>query len=248
MQYRGEKMSSRGATVETKNLSVSFGKHTVLSNINFTANPGEIHAIIGPNGGGKSTFVKALLGQLSHKGSITQNWTGEQGTIGYMPQSVAIDNILPITVRDYLALCIQQRPAFFGLSKKVKQTVAEVLEKLHLKGKEKFLFAELSGGERQRVLFAQALIPAPGVLILDEPMNSIDKSGAAIFSEIIYQLRSEGVTIIWIHHDLAEVKEKADYVTCLNREQIFSGNPKEVMDEKHLLEIFSARKSEVEVQ
>lgn len=241
-------MNSRGATVETKNLSVTFGKHKVLSNINFTANPGEIHAIIGPNGGGKSTLIKALLGQLSHKGTITQNWSGEPGTIGYMPQSVAIDNILPITVQDYLALCIQQQPAFFGLSKKVKPIVAETLEKLHLKGKEKFLFAELSGGERQRVLFAQALIPAPGVLILDEPMNSIDKSGAAIFAEIIYQLRSEGVTIIWIHHDLAEVKEKADFVTCLNGEQIFSGKPSEVMDEKHLLEIFSARKNEGEAQ
>lgn len=237
-------MANRGARIETQNLSVAFGKHTVLDNINFIANPGEIHAIIGPNGGGKSTFVKALLGQLAHKGTITQDWPAEPGVISYMPQSVTIDNILPITVQDYLALCIQQRPAFFGLSKKYKKSVQEVMVKLHLKGKEKFLFSELSGGERQRVLFAQTLIPAPGILILDEPMNSIDKAGAKIFSTIIEELKNEGVTIIWIHHDLAEVKEKADYVTCLNREQIFSGKPVEVMDEKHLLEIFSARKSE----
>lgn len=236
-------MSKKGATVTTKNLSVTFGKNTVLKDINFQANPGEIHAIIGPNGGGKSTFIKALLGQLAHKGTITQDWPKAEGTIGYMPQSVAIDNTIPITVQDYIALCIQQMPAFFGLSSKVKKDVAKVLQKVHLKGKERFMFSELSGGERQRVLFAQALIPAPDILILDEPMNSIDKSGAEIFSEIIDELKAEGVTIIWIHHDLAEVKKKADYVTCLNREQIFSGRPSDVMDESHLLEIFSARKS-----
>lgn len=238
-------MNKRGAVVKTKGLSVSFGKNNVLHDINFQANPGEIHAIIGPNGGGKSTFVKALLGQLSHQGTITQDWPAATGTVGYMPQSVALDHTLPITVRDYLALCLQQMPAFIGLSPSFNKKVKAILEKVHLKGKEKFLFSELSGGERQRVLFAQALIPSPDILILDEPMNSIDKSGAEIFSQLIDELKAQGVTIIWIHHDLAEVKRKADYVTCLNRELIFSGKPQEVMDESHLLEIFSARKSEV---
>jgi len=230
--------------IKVENLSLSFGKNEVLKNINFEANAGEIHCIIGPNGGGKTTFVKSLLGQTHHSGKITFEWSDKQGIVGYVPQMVNIDKTLPINVLDFIALCIQKRPAFLGVDKKFKKEVDEILEKLEMGGKSKYLFSELSGGERQRVLFAQALIPTPDLLILDEPMNSIDKNGAEIFSRIIADLKQNGATIIWIHHDLAQVQKVADKVSCINRKVVFSGEPKSVMDEANLLKIFSSRQGE----
>ena len=233
-----------GVNINVENLGLTFGKNEVLKNINFKANAGEIHCIIGPNGGGKTSFIRSLLGHTHHSGKITFEWLNKKGVIGYVPQIINIDKTLPINVLDFIALCIQQRPAFLGIDKKFKKQVDEILEKLDMKGKAKFLFSELSGGERQRILFAQALIPTPELLILDEPMNSIDKNGAEAFSRIIGELKTSGATIIWIHHDLGQVQKIADKVSCINRSVIFSGDPKSVMDEKNLLKIFSARQGE----
>jgi len=230
--------------VRVENLSLSFGGNEVLKNIDFSANAGEIHCVIGPNGGGKTSLVKSILGQTRHEGKITLEWEDRAGVIGYVPQIVNIDRTLPITVSDFAALCIQRRPAFLGIDKKYRKIMDETLEKLEMKSKEKYLFSQLSGGERQRVLFAQALIPNPDLLILDEPMNSIDKNGAEVFSKIINELSQKGATIIWIHHDLAQVQKIADKVICINKSVVFSGKPSDVMNEKNLLKIFSAQTQE----
>lgn len=240
-----EDIKGYGPTVTCKNVSLNFGKNRVLNSINLTAKKGELHAIIGPNGGGKSTLIKSILGQLHHDGEISIEWEDKPAVIGYVPQSIHIDKTVPVTVEDFITLCIQDKPVFTGLSKTYKEKVKNIISKMRLTGKEKFLFSELSGGERQRVLFAQALIPSPNLLILDEPMNSIDQDGSKIFSDIIDELKNDGVTIIWVHHDLKEVREKFDKVTCINRDIIFSGAPKDVMDEKNLLEIFTAQSTEV---
>jgi zinc transport system ATP-binding protein len=235
---------ANGVNIKVENLSLSFGQNEVLKNIDFVAKAGEIHCIIGPNGGGKTSFVRSLLGQTRHEGKISFEWQDKKGVIGYVPQTIHIDQTLPINVTDFIALCIQKRPAFLGVDKKFKKDVDKILEKLDMKNKAKYLFSELSGGERQRVLFAQALIPTPQLLILDEPMNSIDKSGAEIFSRIIGELKQNGVTIIWIHHDLTQVQKIADKVSCINKSVVFSGEPKSVMDEKNLLKIFSSQQGE----
>ncbi len=238
---------NEGPVVKCTNLSMTFGKNRVLNNINITAKPGELHCIIGPNGGGKSTLIKTLLGQLHHEGTISMEWPKDPGTIGYVPQIIEVDKTVPLTVQDFISLCVQKQPTFLGVDYDMRFHIDAVLKKVNMLDKKKLLFSELSGGERQRVLFAQALIPEPDILILDEPMNSIDRTGAEIFSSIIDELKAEGVTVIWVHHDLAEVREKADFVTCINREVIFQGAPQDVMDEKHLLEIFTAQPN-MEVQ
>ncbi|MCL1946815.1 MAG: metal ABC transporter ATP-binding protein [Chitinivibrionia bacterium] len=235
---------ANGVNIKVENLSLSFGKNEVLQNINFEAKAGEIHCVIGPNGGGKTTFAKSLLGQTYHNGKITFEWIEKRGIVGYVPQIINIDKTLPVNVLDFIALCIQKRPAFLGVDKKFKKQVDETLDKLEMKNKSKYLFSELSGGERQRVLFAQALIPNPQLLILDEPMNSVDKSGAEVFSRIIDGLKQNGATVIWIHHDLEQVQKIADKVSCINKTVVFSGEPKSVMNEKNLLKIFSSRQGE----
>src|SRR5690606_9971714 len=98
-----------------------------------------------------------------------------------------------------------------------------------------------SGGERQRVLFAQALIPPPALLVLDEPMTAMDEVGAERFLVVIKELAASGVTVLWIAHDLAQVRAVADAVTCLNRSVLFSGRPADVLAEIDAAALFSGR-------
>jgi zinc transport system ATP-binding protein len=232
-----------GPTVVCRGVSLAYGKNRVLDTIDLTAEPGAIHCIIGPNGGGKSSVIKSLLGQTRHTGEITIGWENGARTIGYVPQVVAIDKTMPLTVMDFMTLCVQNRAALFGLKRSVKKVVAAILADVKMDGKETFLFSELSGGERQRVLFAQALIPAPRLLVLDEPMQSIDESGYAVFTEIIRNLAAAGATIIWVHHDLAQVRKIAQTVSCINRTVIFSGKPSTVMTEENLFQLFAVARA-----
>jgi zinc transport system ATP-binding protein len=228
-----------GPAVTFDNVNLRLGNTSILKQISFAVAPGSIHCIIGPNGGGKTSLLRSMLGQMPHNGTITIEWPGDR-TIGYVPQILDFDRTLPITVDDFMAMICQSRPAFFGLKKSHRQTVNQALDLVQMTGKHTRQLGQLSGGERQRVLFAQALIPQPSLLILDEPAAGLDEAGANIFEQILYDLRDKGVTIVWIHHDLQQVKRIADNVCCVNRRLLFSGSPEETMTPERILSIFSA--------
>jgi zinc transport system ATP-binding protein len=119
--------------------------------------------------------------------------------------------------------------------------VKAALEQVDMTGKEDRLFGALSGGERQRVLLAQALMPHPALLILDEPATGLDKVGAEVMHGILQRLREQGTTIMMVHHDLAEVRRMADAVTCINRGLLFSGHPEVELAPERILKIFSTK-------
>ena len=231
--------NTRGPSITFDEVNLRLGNTSVLEQISFAVAPGSIHCIIGPNGGGKTSLLRSLLGQMPHRGTISLEWPGDR-TIGYVPQMLDFDRTLPITVDDFMAMICQSRPAFFGLKKRRWQIVRQALELVQMAGKQTRQLGQLSGGERQRVLFAQALIPEPCLLILDEPAAGLDEAGAKIFEQILYDLRERGVTIVWIHHDLQQVKRMADSVCCVNRRLLFSGSPEETMTPERILSIFSA--------
>jgi zinc transport system ATP-binding protein len=227
-----------GPEIECTSVSLAMGGNQILKNITLTVGAGTIHCIIGPNGGGKSSFVNTLLGRMRHTGTIAMHWAGADRTIGFVPQIIALDKAMPLTVRDFVTLCVQNRPAVLGLKKRLAHTVDSILSDVKMTGKQRYLFSELSGGERQRILFAQALIPTPRLLVLDEPTSSIDREGAAVFSNTVRALAAEGTTVVWVHHDFSLVRQLAHTVTCINRGLVFSGPPAEVMNESRLFEIF----------
>jgi zinc transport system ATP-binding protein len=229
----------KGPQIVCTGVSLVMGGNPILDDITLTIAAGTIHCIIGPNGGGKSSFVNTLLGRMRHTGKVAMNWAGADRTIGYVPQVIAIDKAMPLTVRDFITLCVQNRPAVLGMKKRLAKTVDAVLADVQMSGKEKYLFSELSGGERQRVLFAQALIPTPRLLVLDEPTSSIDREGAAVFADRVRALAADGTTVIWVHHDFALVRELAHTVSCFRGRLVFSGPPSEVMSESRLYEIFA---------
>jgi len=230
-----------GPSIQCQQLGLSLGGVDILSDIDLTIPAAEVHCVIGPNGGGKTSFVRALLGQMPHSGNIEMRWNtdSKQHTIGYVPQFLDFDKSLPVSVDDFMAMiCNQNRPAFAGFNRGKRKLAERALERVGLIGKRKTQLGSLSGGERQRMLFAQALIPQPELLILDEPMTSLDNRGEEIFLSLIEELRSQGVTIVWIAHDLQQVRELAATISCINRTLVYTGPPQPFLDSDDAAKLF----------
>jgi zinc transport system ATP-binding protein len=228
----------KGPAISFTDVGLQLGNTQILHDVNFAIDPGQLHCIIGPNGGGKTSLIRSLLGQMPHAGEIRIDWPAGQ-RVGYVPQILDFDRDLPMTVDDFMAIIGQDRMAIFGIARRNRPAVNEALEMVGLQAKRRRRMGELSGGERQRVLFAQALIPFPDLLVLDEPLAGVDGAGAEIISDLVIDLRDRGVTVVWIHHDLAEVKRIADKVTCINRTVSFSGHPDQVLTRDRILDVFS---------
>ncbi|NQD78708.1 metal ABC transporter ATP-binding protein [Pseudomonas sp. CrR14] len=228
-----------GPTIDFQQVSLVLGRTQILDNVSFKVQPGSVHALVGPNGGGKSSLIKTLLGQMPHQGKLSLAWPGAVGTIGYVPQALEFDRGLPMTVDDFMAAMCQRRPAFLGLSKHYAQAIDDALTRVGMLEKRKRRMGALSGGERQRVLLAQGLIPAPQLLVLDEPMSALDEAGIQVFERLLGDWRRAGISVLWIEHDLEAVKRLADRVTGLSRRVLFDAPPAEALTPERLLSLFS---------
>jgi len=231
--------SVTGPGIAFENVSLTLGRTVILDDVSFRVSPGSVHALVGPNGGGKSSLIKTLLGQMPHQGRLSLEWRESNGIIGYVPQALEFDRGLPMTVDDFMAAMCQRRPAFLGLSRHHAPAVGEALERVGMQDKRKRRMGALSGGERQRVLLAQGLIPAPQLLVLDEPMSALDEAGAQVFERLLTDWSQAGVTVLWIEHDLEAVKRLADRVTGLSRRVLFDAPPGQALSPERLLTLFS---------
>ncbi|MCU7649966.1 metal ABC transporter ATP-binding protein [Pseudomonas piscis] len=229
----------RGPAIEFDQVSLVLGRTTILDQVTFQVQPGSLHALVGPNGGGKSSLIKTLLGQMPHQGQLRLQWPDAPGTIGYVPQALEFDRGLPMTVDDFMAAMCQRRPAFLGLSRHYAKAIGEALEQVGMQDKRKRRMGALSGGERQRVLLAQGLIPAPQLVVLDEPMSALDEAGIQVFERLLQDWRQRGITLLWIEHDLEAVGRLADRVTGLNRRVLFDGPAQQTLTPERLLSLFS---------
>jgi zinc transport system ATP-binding protein len=228
-----------GPSISLAGVGLTLGRTEILRDVNLEVGAGTVHAIAGPNGGGKSSLVRALLGQAPHSGEIRIDWPGAVGVTAYVPQAIEFDRGLPMTVRDTLAAMTARRPAFLRSSQRDGEAILAALARVGLAEKADRLIGALSGGERQRALMAQALIPEPDLLVLDEPMAALDEAGVASFETLIAELRERRVTVLWIEHDLAAVRRLADRVTGLNRTILFDGAPETELTPERLLTLFS---------
>ncbi|MFN3993165.1 MAG: metal ABC transporter ATP-binding protein [Tabrizicola flagellatus] len=198
-------------------ICVRFGAEEVLHDITLSVAPGEIVTILGPNGSGKSTLLRALLGIVPvTEGRILR----EAGLrIGYVPQRLAIDRTLPITVRRFLSLPVRVSDA----------AAAEALARVGMAGQENEQMTTLSGGQQQRVLLARALLGKPQILMLDEPTSGLDQPGEAAFYRLIEEVRRDtGAAVLMVSHDLHVVMAASDRVICLNGHICCEGTPRVV--------------------
>lgn len=200
--------------VTVENLSVRYGARTVLSHVSMRVAQGEIVTIVGPNGSGKTSLLRAIIGAV--KPSEGRVVLGEGVTLGYVPQRLHIDETLPITVSRFLKL--PGGMSACAIDEALKQAGVPELAKAQL--------SRLSGGQFQRVLLAQALIKKPDLLLLDEATQGLDQRGSASFYQQIESVRREtGCAVLMISHELHVVMSASDRVICLNGHVCCEGTP-----------------------
>jgi zinc transport system ATP-binding protein len=233
----------QGPAIHVENLSLVLGSSQILHNLNFSIAAGALHCFVGPNGGGKTSTARCLLGQMPHTGTIRFEGNPER-KIGYVPQLIEMERTLPLTIDNFMTLITQDKPAFMRTKKAAKVLIDAALAQVDLTAKRKYMIGSLSGGERQRLLFAQALIPEPSLLILDEPMTSLDENGARLFETLITQLNAKGTTVLWINHDLDQVQRLADSITVIDKVVIAHGPTKETLTPAMQRGVFTKLKGE----
>lgn len=200
--------------ITVKNLSVTYGLNTVLRGVDFEIELGEIVTIVGPNGSGKTSLLKAIIGAIQPaEGSVTLK---PRLKVGYVPQRLNFESTLPITVE-----------RFVRLTGKIDQkSCIEALETAGVPELLKSQMSELSGGQFQRVLLARALLGSPEILILDEATQGLDQPGSASFYRQLETVRHDtGCAVLMISHDLHVVMSASDRVICLNGHVCCAGTP-----------------------
>jgi zinc transport system ATP-binding protein len=207
--------------VTVQNLTFSYEKETILDSLSLTVDKGDFLAIIGPNGGGKSTLLKLLLGLLkSPKGCITlfgHDPSKKLKNLGYVPQNTNINIHFPIQVIEVVMMGERtKRRTLFGYSKNEIASATDALRQVGMEHFSQHKIGELSGGQRQRVMIARALYAHPKLLILDEPTSNIDSSGQKEIYELLKTL-NQTITVVVVSHDISVILEYANKVAYINK-------------------------------
>ncbi|MGM0770443.1 MAG: metal ABC transporter ATP-binding protein [Halobacteriota archaeon] len=220
--------------IDLKGVWVKYDRLTVLEDVNLTVEEGDFLGIIGPNGGGKSTLLKVILGLIKpHKGEVRvlgKKPEKARRTIGYVPQYGPSNIDFPISVWQVVLMGrLGTKRMFSKYSKEDREATQEALEVVDMLDFRDRQIGELSGGQRQRVLIARSLVSDPKVLLLDEPVTGIDTRMQKEFYELLEKLKSK-VTIIMVSHDLSAVSVLVDKIACLNGKLHYHGS-KELVPE-----------------
>ena len=214
--------------LDISNLNVFYGEDCALRDVNLQVEEREFLAIIGPNGGGKTTLLKSILGLVQPDSGEIRIFdrTGETArrSIGYVPQFSRFDRRFPISVEEVVLIgrLAGRSPWFSRFSKQDRQLVDALLERLEISELKHRQIGQLSGGQLQRVLIARALAVEPKILILDEPTASVDSASKTRIYALLKELNQE-MTILIVTHDLSAVSSNIDKIACLNQQLFYHG-------------------------
>lgn len=206
--------------IELKNVTAGYDHKTVLKQISLTVWKDDFLGIIGPNGGGKTTLLKVILGLLQPlEGSVCFFWNNqpiEKLKIGYLPQMSNIDRRFPISVHEVIASGLaSEKPRFRNYRPNQLQRIDEVMNQMGLEELRHRSIEELSGGQLQRVLLGRSIVSRPQVLILDEPNSYVDKRFESKFYQLLTEINKESA-IILVSHDVGTVLSMVKNIACVN--------------------------------
>lgn len=213
------------ALIEIRSLSAAYDHRTVLHDVNLTVYQNDFLGIIGPNGGGKTTLIKCILGLLpltsgsilfkdNASGAFTANRSAL--TMGYLPQYSSIDRKFPISVEEVILSGLSaKKPLASRFTASQREKVTHIIARMGLEGLERRSIGELSGGQLQRALLGRAIISDPQLLILDEPSTYIDKRFEARLYELLAEINKE-CAIILVSHDIGTVLQQVKSIACVN--------------------------------
>lgn len=208
--------------IEVLNLSFSYEKQKVLENINLTIKKNEFTTLIGPNGGGKSTLLKLILG-INDVQNGTIKIFGESNLsqiakVGYVPQNTNVNLSFPITVLEVVMMGQNKlSKRVFGYKKEEKERANEVLTRVNMQDFVHKKISNLSGGQRQRVLIARALFSDPDILLLDEPTSNIDIGGSEQVYKTLEELNKD-ITVVVVSHDISVILKYASKAIYINKQ------------------------------
>ena len=221
--------------LEVSHLSVRFGATQVLADLSFNVAKGSSVAIIGPNGAGKTVLLRTLVGALQFSGTV--RWS-EGVRIGYVPQKLDLERGIPITAVDFLSARTAVAHKSTAGIRSVLTLVGIPLEVAQQP------IGTMSGGQFQRLLIAFSLVGDPNVLLLDEPTAGVDEPGQEHLNQLVRRLQqNQGLTVLFISHELSVVYQNADQVLCLSRARTCFGPPRTILTPDLLRDIYGSEVS-----
>jgi ABC-type Mn2+/Zn2+ transport system ATPase subunit len=213
------------AAVETSGLIAGYGREPVLSGVAFAVEPGAAVCVLGPNGGGKTTLLRVLVGDLRPGAG----WARVDGRPAYLGQTDRTRLDFPVSALDVALMgTLPAGRWWFPALREERRAAVAALERVGLEAHARVRFGELSGGQRRRALLARALVQDAPVLVLDEPLAGVDPASARLIASVFDELRHEGRTLLVSSHDVHGARE-FDLVLCLNRRQVAFGPPSETL-------------------
>ena len=218
--------------IEIKNLTVAYGENIALEDFNLDVEIGSLMALVGPNGAGKSTLIKTVLKFLKQ---ITGEIKINGKNLAYVPQRNSVDWDFPTTLFDVVEMgCYGRVGLFKRVNKEEKAKVLKAIEQVGMLEFKDRQISELSGGQQQRAFIARALVQEADIYLMDEPFQGVDSTTEKSIVDILKKLKSEGKTILVVHHDLQTVPTYFESVTFINKTVIASGKVKEVFTQENI--------------
>ncbi len=236
-----------GAGIVFRDLTLGYDGHPAVHHLQASIPFGSLTAIVGPNGGGKSTLLKAIAGLVTplsgelRLAPFTRDGSrglssGRGAGVAYLPQQASIDRNFPITVSQLVTLGLwREIGSWRGLSCEARSRVQQAIDAVGLNGFENRLINQLSGGQLQRVLFARVLLSDSPIILLDEPFNAIDAKTSADLTELILSWHAQQRTVLAVLHDLNLVRERFPQALLLARELIAAGPTRDVLTADNLV-------------
>ena len=218
--------------IEIKNLTVAYGENIALEDFNLDVEIGSLMALVGPNGAGKSTLIKTILKFLKQ---ITGEIKINGKNLAYVPQRNSVDWDFPTTLFDVVEMgCYGRVGLFKRVNKEEKVKVLKAIEQVGMLDFKDRQISELSGGQQQRAFIARALVQEADIYLMDEPFQGVDSTTEKSIVDILKKLKSDGKTLLVVHHDLQTVPTYFETVTFINKTVIASGKVKEAFTQENI--------------